>query len=118
MGTLLGIARFTFHEGTVDEFLRLSDECRRVVAEQDTGTLRYEIYLDRDRSRAIVIEEYVDEQALLEHGEHLGEELTAAILATADVRGELLGDLSPELVDRLGDGPVTPYFPVTSDRHQ
>src|SRR5262245_44530858 len=41
-GELQGIARFTFHEGGLDEFERLSAECMEIVCEKDTGTLQYE----------------------------------------------------------------------------
>lgn len=114
MGRLLGVAHFTFHEGKAEEFKRLSGECMQVVREQDTGTLRYDIFLDADETGAVVIEEYADERALVEHGEHLGEALSSAVIATADVHGELLGDLSPELRDQLDGGPVTAYLPWLS----
>lgn len=107
--TILGIAHFTFHDGQVEEFLRLSDRCRDIVAAQDTGTLRYDIYLNEDRTKAVVIEEYRDEQALQEHGEHLGKELSESVLATAEVHGELLGDLTDDLRSQLRGGPVEPF---------
>jgi len=53
---LLGIARFTFHEGKVEEFKRLSEECMEIVRTQDAGTLQYDIYFNDDESEAIVIE--------------------------------------------------------------
>lgn len=109
MSTLLGIARFTFHPGKVDEFKRLSRECMRVVKELDTGTLRYEIFLNADETEAIVIEEYVDEQALIEHSAHIGEELSNAIIATGIVYGELLGELTDPFRSQLAGGPVQPF---------
>jgi hypothetical protein len=36
---LLRIARFKFHQGKVDEFMRLSARCMEIVRTQDTGTL-------------------------------------------------------------------------------
>ena len=109
MSTLLGIARFTFHSGKVDEFKRLSRECMRIVRELDTGTLRYEIFLNDDESQAMVIEEYVDERALIEHSAHIGADLSAAIIATGTVHGELLGDLSDDFRAQLAGGPVQPF---------
>lgn len=38
MSRLLGIARFSFHEGRVEEFKRLSVLCMQIVQERDTGT--------------------------------------------------------------------------------
>jgi quinol monooxygenase YgiN len=107
--TLLGIAHFRFHAGRVDEFRRLSEQCLEIVRTRDTGTLRYDIYPDADGSAATVVEEYRDEAALAEHSAHLGAELTRAVLATGDVHGELLGDVSPELLAELAGGPVRAF---------
>ena len=113
-GTLLGIARFTFHAGKVDEFKRLSRECMAIVKEKDTGTLRYEIFFNADESEAMVIEEYVDVNALIEHGAHLGDELSSTILATASVHGEVLGQISPEFRTSLDGSPVQAFVPFLS----
>jgi hypothetical protein len=37
---LVGIARFKFHEGNVDEFKRLSAQAMEIVRTKDTGTLQ------------------------------------------------------------------------------
>jgi quinol monooxygenase YgiN len=114
MSRLLGIARFRFHEGRVEEFKHLSRRCMEIVQESDTGTLRYDIFLNADESEALVIEEYVDTAALMEHLANIGEDLSAAILATASVHGELLGDLSAEFKEQLQGGPVQPFAPFLS----
>ena len=44
MGVLLGIARFTFHEGGFEEFQRLSAQAMEVVRARDTGTLQYDVF--------------------------------------------------------------------------
>jgi quinol monooxygenase YgiN len=49
---LLGIARFTFHEGKVDDFKRLSEQCMEIVRTKDNGTLHYDIYFNRRRVRS------------------------------------------------------------------
>ena len=113
MGELLGIARFKFHEGKVEEYKRLNDQAMEIVRTKDTGTLEYEIYFNDDESEAVVIERYKSSQALIEHGEHLGD-LSAAILATADVAGEVLGDASEDLKKKLADGPVRVLAPYKS----
>ncbi len=105
MRELLGIARFKFHPGAVEEFKRLSAQCMEIVRAQDTGTLQYDTYFNADESEAIVIERYRDSEALLEHGEHLAA-FMEPILATGEVNGELLGELSPELRAKItGDVP-------------
>jgi hypothetical protein len=85
-----------------------------IVRESDTGTLRYDIFLNADESEALVIEEYVDTASLMEHLANIGDDLSAAILATASVQGELLGDLSAEFTAQLQGGPVQPFAPFLS----
>jgi len=102
---LLGIVRFKFHEGQVEEFKRLSAQAMEIVRARDTGTLQYDTYFNADESEAIVIERFRDSQALLEHGEHVAA-LMEPIIATASVTGELLGELSPKLRAKMtGDNP-------------
>jgi len=105
MSELLGIVRFKFHEGQVEEFKRLSAQAMEIVRARDTGTLQYDTYFNADESEAIVIERFRDSQALLEHGEHVAA-LMEPIIATALVTGELLGELSPKLRAKMtGDNP-------------
>jgi quinol monooxygenase YgiN len=113
MGELLGIARFKFHEGRVEEYKRLSAQATEIVRTKDTGTLQYDIYFNDDQSECIVIERFKDSDALIEHGAHLGE-LSAAILATGSVTGELLGEPSAELRASLADSVVRLFAPYQS----
>ena len=110
---LQGIARFKFHEGKVEEFKRLSAQCMEIVRTKDTGTLQYDIYLNDDQSEAMVLERYRDSEALIEHTAHLGD-IGAAILATGSVSGELLGEPSAELTERLANSPVRLFTPFLS----
>lgn len=103
---LQAIVRFRFHEGGVETFKRLSEECMTIVRAQDTGTLQYDTFFNDDETECIVLERFRDADALIEHGEHLAH-LMDAILATGSVSGELLGELSAELRSRFApDGPV------------
>ena len=105
MSEVQGIARITFHEGESEEFKRLAAQCMEIVRTQDTGTLQYEVYFNGDESESIVLERYRDSQALIEHAEHIGN-LNAALGATGDVAGALLGEPSVELRTKMADGPV------------
>ena len=109
MSELVGIARFDFREGDVDEFKRLSARAMEIVRTKDTGTLQYEIYFNDDESECIVLERFRDSQALVEHAQHLGD-LMEAIPATGSVTGELLGEPSAELRASFGDGGVVRLF--------
>jgi quinol monooxygenase YgiN len=106
---LVGIARFKFHEGNVDEFKRLSAQAMEIVRTKDTGTLQYDIYFNDDQSECIVLERYRDSEALIEHAEHLGD-LMEAIPATGSVSGVLLGEPSAELRANLPDSEVVRLF--------
>jgi quinol monooxygenase YgiN len=105
----MGIARFKFHEGNVDEFKRLSAQAMEIVRTEDTGTLQYDIYFNNDQFECIVLERYRDSEALLEHAQHLGD-LMEAIPATGSVSGALLGEPSAELRASMPDGEVVGLF--------
>ena len=96
-----------------EEYLRLSEQAMDIVRTKDSGTLRYDMYLNGDQSECMVIERYRDSEAAMEHAANLGH-LFAAVLATVSVvHGELLGEPSAELRAKLAgsDVPVlfTPY---------
>lgn len=111
MGQLQGIARFTFHEGMVEEFKRLSAECMEIVRAKDVGTLQYDTYFNEDETQAIVLERFRDAGSLIQHGENLAH-LVDAILATGECHGELLGDPGDELRATFPpDGPVQIFLP-------
>ena len=65
-------------------------------------------------TEAIVHEVYRDSASLMEHAEHLGDELTAAVMATGTVVGELLGDPTPELRARIVHSDVALFTPWLS----
>ena len=109
MSELVGIARFKFDEGNVEEFKRLSAQALEIVRTKDTGTLQYDLYFNNDESECIVLERYRDSEALIEHAEHLGV-LMEAIHATGSVSGVLLGEPSAELRANLPDGEVVGLF--------
>jgi quinol monooxygenase YgiN len=110
---LLGIARFKFHEGKREEYLRLSEQARDIVRTKDSGTLGYDLYLNGDQSECMIIERYRDSEAAIEHAANLGHLLTAVLATVSVVHGELLGEPSAELRAKLAGSEVpvlfTPY---------
>jgi quinol monooxygenase YgiN len=110
VGELLGIARFRFHEGKLDEYKRLSARAMEIVRTKDTGTLQYDTYLNEDQSECVIVERYRDSEAALEHAANLAD-LSAEVLAIVSVvHGELLGEPSAELRAKLADGDVPVLF--------
>jgi quinol monooxygenase YgiN len=110
MSELLGIARFKFHGGKVEEFKRLSAQAMEIVRTKDSGTLQYDTYFNDDQSECIVIERYGDSEAAIEHAANLAD-LSAAVLATVSVvHGELLGEPSEELRANLAEMEIPELF--------
>ena len=110
VGELLGIARFKFNEGMREEYLRLSDEARELVRAKEPGTLAYDLYLNEDRSECMVIERYRDSEAAMAHAANLGHLFPAVLATISVVHGELLGDPSPELREKLAGSDVPALF--------
>jgi quinol monooxygenase YgiN len=105
MSELVGIIRFTFHEGKVEEYKRLSAAVMEIVRAEEPGTLQFDTYFDEAGSRAVVIERYRDSDALLLHAEHVAP-FMEPLMATGNAEGELLGDLSPELREQMAGSSV------------
>jgi len=113
MTELLGIARFRFHEGKREEYLRLSDQATELVLANEPGTLQYDLYLNGDQSECMFIERYRDSEAAMEHAENLGHLFDAVLSTVSVVHGELLGEPNAELRSKLAGSEVpvlfTPY---------
>ena len=112
MGALIGIARFRFHPGKVEAYKQLSARAMDIVRAKEPDTLEYSIFFNEDESEAVVIERFASSEALIQHGANMSD-LSAAVLATATVEGELLGEPNTELRAKLtGPEPqlFTPYL--------
>jgi len=107
---LLGIGRFKFHEGKLEEFKRLSAQAMEIVRTKDTGTLQYDTYFNDDQSECIVIERYRDSEAAMEHAANLADVSAAVLAIVSVVHGELLGEPSAELRAKLADSEVPQLF--------
>ena len=110
MSELIGIARFKFHEGKRDEYLRLSAQARDIVRTKDSGTLAYDLYLNGDQSECMFIERYRDSDAAIEHAANLGHLFDAVLSTVSVVHGELLGEPSAELRAKLAGSDVPALF--------
>ena len=110
MSELLGIARFKFHEGKLEEYKRLSAQAMEIVRTKDTGTLQYDTYFNDDQSECVVIERYRDSEAAMEHAANLADISAAVLAAVSVVHGELLGEPSEELRANLADMEVPELF--------
>ena len=110
MTELMGIARFRFNEGKLDEFKRLSAQAMEIVQTKDSGTLQYDTYFNDDQTECVIIERYRDSEAAMEHAANLAD-LSAEVLETVTVvHGELLGEPSEELRAKLAGSEVPQLF--------
>ena len=110
MTELMGIARFRFNEGKLDEFKRLSAQAMEIVQTKDSGTLQYDTYFNEDQTECIIIERYRDSEAAMEHAANLAD-ISAEVLETVTVvHGELLGEPSEELRAKLAGIEVPQLF--------
>jgi len=67
-----------------------------IAREKDTGTVRYDIFLNYDETEAVVYEEFVNPAARLEHLANLGDNVTG-MLAIVDMTAEVWSHSDPEL---------------------
>jgi quinol monooxygenase YgiN len=111
---LQSIVRFRFHEGQLEEFKRLSGVCMEIVRAKDPGTLQYDTFFNEDETECIVLERFRDLDALLRHGENIGDELMEQIVATGECHGELLGPVPEELREQFAGGPVQVFLPYAA----
>ncbi len=110
MTELLGIARFRFHEGARDEYLRLSEQALELVRANEPGTLAYDLYLNGGRSECMFVERYRDSDAAIAHTANVGHLFEAVLSTVSVVHGELLGEPSAELRARLAGSEVPALF--------
>ena len=111
---LQSVVRFRFHEGQVEEFKRLSAVCLEIVRTQDPGTLQYDTFFNEDESECIVLERFVDLEALLQHSANIGDALMQEIIATGECHGELLGPVPEDVRANLAGGPVQVFLPYSA----
>ena len=96
MGPITLIVEFAIKPGCADAFEEVSLRARGLVAQHETGALRYDWWLTEDRKRGINIEIFRDSHALAEHMADV-DVVTADLVANADVlRVEVLGKLTDE----------------------
>ena len=104
-------ARFTIHEGKLDDFKAVAAACLQSVREKDTGTLQYDWFFNEDQTVCMVRERYKDSEAVLEHIANLGETF-GALLGVSNIFLEIYGTPSPALMKASEglDSVVYSYF--------
>ncbi len=91
-------ARFTIHDGKLEEFKAVAAGCMASVREKDSGTEQYDWFFNEDQSVCVVRETYASSEAVLGHIGNLGD-LMGQLLGAADMELDIFGEPSAELVE-------------------
>jgi quinol monooxygenase YgiN len=97
MSAIQVTARMKIHDGKLAEFKEAAELCMKSVRENDSGTLQYDWFLNKDETECVVRETYRDSDALLEHVGNLGD-AGGALVATCSMELEMFGAPSEQLV--------------------
>jgi len=99
MSNLEMIVRLKIRPGQLEGFKAQAAEIMRLVREKDTGTLRYDWFVDEDALECEIHEVYADERALRQHGQNIAPAREAMFRDYAyDHRMSAYGDISPQFV--------------------
>jgi quinol monooxygenase YgiN len=94
------IARVKVRPGQLEGFKTQAAEILRLAQEKDTQTLRYDWFLNEDKTDCEVHEAYLSEEGLIEHSQHVVEVRDAWFRDYAfDHRMSVYGEISPQLSD-------------------
>lgn len=108
MGNLQITARFQIHNGQLDEFKVLAEECLSRVKAKEKDTLQYDWYFDDEQTECVLRETYPDSNALLAHIGNIGE-LLGELLALGDFSAEVYGQPSDELLNAVSGLKIKAY---------
>lgn len=100
--------RCDIHDGKLEEFRAVAAACMESVRTKDTGTLQYDWFLTDDESKCVILERYGSSDALLEHLSNLGE-IFVALLAVCELKADVFGDPSEELLAATAAVPTRVY---------
>lgn len=95
MNTIETYAKFTIHDGKLDEFKERVNAIVAAVREKDPGTLRYDWYIHEESMESIAMDAYLTENAMYAHQSNC-KDLHAAVRDCSDMVVEFLGMPSPQ----------------------
>ncbi|HLA58868.1 MAG TPA: antibiotic biosynthesis monooxygenase, partial [Puia sp.] len=72
MNKLRGSAILKIHDGKLDEFKELANQCIEAVKANEPNTTQFDLYFNTDETECVVKEEYRDSAAMLVHLGNLG----------------------------------------------
>jgi quinol monooxygenase YgiN len=108
MSAFQAVAKFRIQPGKAEEFKRLAAESLAIVKEKDTGTTRYDWFLNEAETECLVLETYESAEALLTHSRNVGR-LVGQVLQISECSVDMLADPTPEVRAALKRLPMTLY---------
>ena len=108
-----GTSRIRIHDGHLERFKELAQQCVEIVRTQDSGTLEYRLYLNPNGTECFVHERYRDSAAGLEHMANIAV-MMEPLSEVCTITGEVCGDPSLQLREALEAAGVTIYGPLNS----
>jgi quinol monooxygenase YgiN len=98
MKNLEVIARIKIRPGQLEGFKTQAAELLRSTLEKDTKTIRYDWFIDEDAMECEVHEEYLNEEGLMQHNQHVMDARAVLFEKYAfDHQMSLFGEISPQL---------------------
>ncbi len=92
-------AEFTIEEGKIEEYKKLVQEMSIMVEANEPDTINYQFYLNKDETKCIVLETYVNSEAAFAHNDGVASRtILPKIFSLAKIsRFDVYGDPSEEL---------------------
>ncbi|MFX1553833.1 MAG: hypothetical protein ACFFBV_07880 [Promethearchaeota archaeon] len=88
-------------KGKLEEFKQLAAETIRVTHEKDTGTIKFDIFINSDETESEIRMIYENSEACLDHTVNLSETLEKAYIDFPIDHVNIYGQPSPELLEAL-----------------
>ncbi len=91
-------AEFKIHQGKLEDFKIIADECIAIIKEKEAGkgALQYDWFFSPDQKECVVRETYTDSNAVLTHMGNIGEPI-GRMIGISDFSLKLYGNPSEEL---------------------
>ena len=102
MKKITALALFKIHKGKLDEFKQLITAFIQAVKKNEPGIVFYEWYLNEESMECMVLESYVDSDAVRSHAANVGELLQKS-LEISDLKMETFGNPDAELKKMIQD---------------
>lgn len=101
-------ARCKIHDGQLDRFRAVAEECLWSVRVRDDATLQYDWFFNENQTECVVRERFRDSDALLRHIANLGDTL-GDLQKVCDLSIEVYGNPSTELLEATSNIPAKVY---------